>query len=69
MLTFKKMPDSSFSLDFSSKVGKKGKKRKEGREGKEVGKEREGRKRKRRGGAGRLTDLLVNPLVNQLISQ
>lgn len=34
MLTFRKIPESSFSLDFSSKVGKKGKTgKKEGKEG------------------------------------
>lgn len=46
MLTFGKLPESSFSLDFRLKVGKKG--QKERREGGRE--ERDGGKRKRKGG-------------------
>lgn len=48
MLTFGKLPESSFSLDFRLKVGKKG--QKERREGGRKREEREGGKRKRKGG-------------------
>lgn len=67
MLTFRKLPESSFSLYFSFKVGKKGKK--ERRKGGRKREEREGGKGKRKGGEGRLTDQLVSLLINRRIER